>query len=246
MPTIVTRQEWKARKPKAVTSKPGGFKKCAIHHTTGKTLGADKYDDWVRNIQDYHMDKRGWSDIGYNWIVAPDGRIFQGRGNTVVGAHVAGHNSEYLGIAYLGNGDTITDAAKASIKYLVAGRPAKPHREIPGTATDCPGDVMAKWVDAGLPLKATAKPKAGPFYWVDALVGAPQMPALLSLAQKRGVKLVVRSADAKRSLVSLHCDEPDMKALNGWFTEQGIAAAIYRGSNDNRVRRLNKATGTTL
>jgi hypothetical protein len=36
---------------------------------------------------------QGWSDIGYNEIINPNGRAEMGRGKIAVGAHVAGFNS---------------------------------------------------------------------------------------------------------------------------------------------------------
>ncbi len=46
--------------------------------------------------------KRGFSDIGYHFIIQPDGRIDTGRSIFDVGAHVEGHNTNNIGIAMVG------------------------------------------------------------------------------------------------------------------------------------------------
>lgn len=78
--------------------------KIIIHHTAS-TSDLDDPETAVRAIYLYHSLTRGWGDIGYNYIVAPDGRVFEGRagGDSVVGAHAAGYNAGSVGIAVLGN-----------------------------------------------------------------------------------------------------------------------------------------------
>ena len=42
----------------------------------------------VRKIQDFHMGPgRNWWDIGYNFLIGEDGRIYEGRGFDAQGAH---------------------------------------------------------------------------------------------------------------------------------------------------------------
>lgn len=45
---------------------------------------------------------RGFSDISYNYVAFPSGRIYVGRGIKVVGAHTLGHNED-PGLAAVGN-----------------------------------------------------------------------------------------------------------------------------------------------
>jgi len=56
----------------------------------------------MRAMQDHHMDVNGWADIGYNFAVGEDGRVYTGRGWTCVGAHAAGC-SRSIGIAIIGD-----------------------------------------------------------------------------------------------------------------------------------------------
>jgi N-acetylmuramoyl-L-alanine amidase len=53
-------------------------------------------------IKSWHVEGRGWSDIGYHYIVHLDGSISKGREDSVQGAHVSGHNGDSIGICYIG------------------------------------------------------------------------------------------------------------------------------------------------
>ena len=45
----------------------------------------------------------GWDDIGYNFLIGSDGRVYIGRGWDKVGAHTKGYNSRSISIAFMGN-----------------------------------------------------------------------------------------------------------------------------------------------
>ena len=45
---------------------------------------------------------RGYADVGYHGVIETDGGFFQGRADTIIGAHVAGHNDGNLGICLVG------------------------------------------------------------------------------------------------------------------------------------------------
>lgn len=86
-----------------------GVKKIIIHHTAG-TNGMGHPQDTVRAIYDYHAQGREWGDIGYNYLIDPQGNIYEGRagGDGVVGAHAyddsrdIGWNQNTIGISILG------------------------------------------------------------------------------------------------------------------------------------------------
>jgi peptidoglycan hydrolase-like protein with peptidoglycan-binding domain len=115
-----------------------------LHYATGST------SQTPRQIQGFHMNSRGWSDIGYNFLVDSEGRIYEGRGWTVLGAHAAPRNVQGLGVCYIGD-DGMTDAAKRSVVDLYdeacrrAGRTLtrKGHRDI--NSTSCPGTKNHAW-----------------------------------------------------------------------------------------------------
>lgn len=93
-----------------------------ILHCTASKEGKDLTVDDVRK---QHI-KRGWKDIGYNYLIRLDGKIEKGRSLTMAGSHCKGHNSHSIGICYVGgldsNGkakDTRTKEQKESLLTLV-------------------------------------------------------------------------------------------------------------------------------
>ena len=45
----------------------------------------------------------GWDDIGYNFVIGGDGRVYEGRGWDRVGAHTKGWNSISVSFAVMGD-----------------------------------------------------------------------------------------------------------------------------------------------
>ena len=71
---------------------------------------------------------RGWSDIGYHYVIHRDGTVHTGRNVNVSGAHCTGHNSHSIGVCYIGGcdasdgrtpKDTRTPAQKKSLLELL-------------------------------------------------------------------------------------------------------------------------------
>ncbi len=72
-----------------------------ILHCSATPEGRDVSVDTVR---DWHLD-RGWSDIGYHYVIELDGTIRNGRPVERQGAHVRGFNKNSIGICYIGGCD---------------------------------------------------------------------------------------------------------------------------------------------
>lgn len=58
----------------------------------------------VENIRQWHL-QRGFNDVGYHYIIYRDGSVHKGRDESVVGAHCTGHNSNSIGVCYIGGMD---------------------------------------------------------------------------------------------------------------------------------------------
>ncbi|MBQ3579959.1 MAG: N-acetylmuramoyl-L-alanine amidase [Bacteroidales bacterium] len=58
----------------------------------------------VETIRRYHR-SLGWCDIGYHYVIYPDGSVHPGRPVEEPGAHTVGHNAHSIGIAYVGGLD---------------------------------------------------------------------------------------------------------------------------------------------
>jgi len=151
-PEIVTRAAWGARSArKQVMAVPVGH--VFIHHTAGATCNSkDTCSRVARQTQIFHMDTNKWADIGYSFLVGGDGRIYEGRGWTGVGAHTYNYNSKAIGISFMGNFDKVQPnaamlkAARSLIdcgvqkKYVTAKRQIHGHRDAKCTA--CPGTAL--------------------------------------------------------------------------------------------------------
>lgn len=74
-----------------------------IVHCTATREGAPVSLDTVRR---WHLE-RGWSDIGYHYLILLDGTIERGRPEEKQGAHVRGHNRDSIGVSYVGGCDRL-------------------------------------------------------------------------------------------------------------------------------------------
>lgn len=79
----------------------------------------------ARGIDRVHK-ARGWKGIGYHFVILEDGTIERGRPLEQIGAHVSGHNSNTIGICYIGGldesgepADTRTDEQKDALLWLL-------------------------------------------------------------------------------------------------------------------------------
>jgi len=119
-----------------------------IVHCTASYEGQEMTVEQIRRM---HIKERGWSDIGYHYVVYLDGTIHNGRDVNIAGAHCTGHNTYTIGVVYVGglakNGkskDTRTPAQKEGLlKLLTALKKLYPnatihgHREYANKACPC-------------------------------------------------------------------------------------------------------------
>jgi peptidoglycan hydrolase-like protein with peptidoglycan-binding domain len=204
---IVPRSGWNARpwreRQSVSWTKRTGF---VVHHS-----GAPANQS-VRAIQDYQMDKRGWSDIGYNFLIGPDGRCFTGRDWGYVGAHATGYNTATIGVCLIGDYMTHmpTAAAISSLINLydaanhIKGRKLAlfGHREV--GHTDCPGDQLFKWISSGAMENGSAAPNPG--------TPAPSMDHRPGTRELRHTAPAMSGADVRyvqRFVGPAHCGAAD-------------------------------------
>lgn len=136
-----------------------------IHHSESPapSASADRKTEYavMRSIQSFHMGpSRGWSDIGYHYVIMPSGRVYEGRGYGVVGAHCPGHNTE-PGICFIGSYDdkVPTNEALQSLHWLLDELKCskrKGHRD--GFSTSCPGNALYARIKKPLPAYAGKGP----------------------------------------------------------------------------------------
>lgn len=118
----------------------------------GRYVDATVIDGWHR--------AKGWSGIGYHFVILLDGRIQIGRPLSRPGAHVEGHNAKTIGICMIGGMDaamknpknTFTLAQFKSLHALLHDMRAQfpkaeilGHRDFPGVNKACPSFDVRKW-----------------------------------------------------------------------------------------------------
>ena len=113
----------------------------------------------VETIKKWHTDK-GWSDIGYHYVIDLNGNVNKGRPVERQGAHVRGFNKDSIGVCYIGGvdadlntKDTRNEAQRASLRYFICdlmdmypGATLHGHNEFSSKA--CPSfDVQDEYKD---------------------------------------------------------------------------------------------------
>lgn len=94
-----------------------------IVHCSATPEGKDYSVDTIRQ---WHL-QRGFSDIGYHYVIYRDGSIHRGRDESIIGAHCTGHNTNSIGVCYVGGcasdgktpKDTRTTEQKQSLVKLL-------------------------------------------------------------------------------------------------------------------------------
>lgn len=163
-PAVVSREEWNALERSESGISTSEVTHLIVHHEAG----SNESSDWaarVRAIQYFHINGNGWYDIGYNFLVDPNGIVYEGRvgGDDAIGAHYCARNRNTMGVCMLGDYSVIepTILARQGLHKILAWKAAKEsidpltssyhysvgdlphiagHRD--GGCTFCPGDGM--------------------------------------------------------------------------------------------------------
>ena len=67
-----------------------------FHHSLSRDVSASVMKVW-------HVNERGWEDIGYHFVIRDDGRIEGGRPQEYIGAHAKGNNDDSIGVCLTGD-----------------------------------------------------------------------------------------------------------------------------------------------
>lgn len=112
----------------------------------------------AEDIHRWHLE-RGWSGIGYHYVIKIDGTVEAGRPEYWQGAHASGNNSGSIGIAMVGT-DSYSDAQWCSLASLIDSRVSEldigfddviGHNEV--SSKTCPGFDVKDWVEKIFPYK---------------------------------------------------------------------------------------------
>lgn len=193
-----------------------------LHHTAGSERGAVG----MRQIQNFHMDVRGWSDIAYSWVYGPIARTFyEGRGAGVAGAHTRNHNSTAHALCVMGHFDRMAvpptlvhDLAEFARWHRQYGPNVFTggHRDV--ASTSCPGDKLYRLIP-NINAAATAAPPEDDDMplsdadigriWDHALLGGSSAGRRLVAIDDRTAKLLSRES-AEKTAAEVGCDPEDL------------------------------------
>ncbi len=161
---VIPRREWASAGPNLSLINPmNGIDRITVHHDGMPPVSLRAKGDvahrleLIRSVHTGNSDENGrhWADIGYHYVIDPQGRIWEGRPVRYQGAHVKKNNEHNLGIMVLGNFDEQrpTSEAIASLDAFLADRmhayriPVNrvfTHQEINPTA--CPGSNLQAYM----------------------------------------------------------------------------------------------------
>lgn len=167
LPTVISRTEWGCPDGQNSRWSPNYTKvtHLIVHHSATENLSSD-WPAVVRTFWGWHTITNGWGDIGYNFLVDPNGVVYEGRsgGNNAIGAHFCGTNSNTMGTCVIGTYTSVppTDKAITSLVKILtwkcnleninplgtayhssSGRTLNNisgHRD--GCSTECPGTTL--------------------------------------------------------------------------------------------------------
>ncbi|MEM9129928.1 MAG: N-acetylmuramoyl-L-alanine amidase [Pseudomonadota bacterium] len=128
-------------------------------------------------VRKWHVEDRGWSDIGYHFLIDRDGKVATGRPIDRDGAHVRGHNKGTIGIALFGGhggneddtfDDHFTPAQDAALRKMIAHlKDSYPtiskitgHHEY--SAKACPCFRVTPWLEKGVHARGKPVSRAKP------------------------------------------------------------------------------------
>jgi hypothetical protein len=107
-PAVVSRSDWGCPDGQASPRRPPVYQSVThiIIHQSETPNRVGPYQDWagwVRSVWNYHANVLWWGDVGYNYLIDPNGVIYEGRagGDDVVGIH-DGRNRGSMAVGFLG------------------------------------------------------------------------------------------------------------------------------------------------
>ena len=165
-PPVISRSKWCTAPECSYT---GVQTYPATHLIVHHTVSGNDITDWaahIRAIWSFQTFTRGWGDIGYNFLIDPNGNIYEGHlgGDDAVGTHASEANRGGMGVSLMGTFDTVRppEAMLNALAELLAWKSSKNeidvwdasrlplfsyghldligHRDVYGTTT-CPGDL---------------------------------------------------------------------------------------------------------
>jgi hypothetical protein len=157
-PKFVTREEWGSEPQPFPDSKKHTPKYVTIHHAGVDYKPGTDPAKFVKNMQGWGQRDKGWPDLPYHFLIAPDGRIFEARDL----AYEPDTNTKYplqghIGVEMMGNFETqrVSPQQLESCARLVAWlcdrqkidtSQIATHRDVAPKQTTCPGKDFYRYM----------------------------------------------------------------------------------------------------
>lgn len=163
-PAIVTREQWGSTPQEIPESRKHTPKYITIHHAGVKWKAGSDPAKFVKSMQAWGQRDKGWPDLAYHFLIAPDGRIFEGRDM----AYEPESNTKYdlqghIGVEMMGSfeQERVSEAQLKSVTALVAWLSQElkiptdqiaTHRDRAQGQTTCPGKDLYRYIQGDGPF----------------------------------------------------------------------------------------------
>ncbi len=159
-PAIVSAEQWGSEPDPIPESRRHEPRFLTVHHAGVLWKPQDEPVRKLRGLQSWGKRDKGWPDLPYHFLIAPDGRIFEGRSlayepETNTNYDVSGH----VGVQVWGNFEEqrvsveqleslTTLLAWLSQELAIDPATIRGHRDV-AAGTTCPGKDLYRYVESG-------------------------------------------------------------------------------------------------
>jgi hypothetical protein len=130
-PAYVSRTAWGNPQGESALNAPPSYytaNHLIVHHTADSNTLTPNEPNWAARVRaewSFHTYSRGWGDIGYNWLIDPNGVVYAGRAGSPNGDAVGFHdtaNYGSMGAVFIGTYTSVppTSAAQNSMVDVLA------------------------------------------------------------------------------------------------------------------------------
>ncbi len=267
-PMILPRAAWMARAP-TCRSLTNPYR-LVVHHTASPTNDTFTPEARLRQTQAFHMDTRGYCDIAYNFLMSRDARVWEGRGDGVLGGHTLNQNGGNMALCIIGTytTDTLTPQQSCGVAGWMAWQSSlhgitlnrtniKGHREWGSTA--CPGDTVFAQLDTLVMQAATTcagvtppRPEWGAAFVGQSFPDAQLAPIRLQLGDTLDGWFELRNSGTRgwtttaTRLAPTPRDQPSALADSSWLSPTRAAGAPAATATGQVARFAVRLRGNTL